>query len=218
MNDRVPKPQHPDIDPCSDLPTRAEPRDRKGVMLRRQLNVVMLTTQRGTKNLLAALAATTSSRISLMTSGRKPVSDPFAHAIEEGLKLPRGWLDASHEISDVPPAVWAKLNVASVPTPICKPAAPPPANNAVDHAANVAAGPAMAQEVALLTKSSPTPSGSPYAGMQKNESVLFSKSSGLTGPIAEALAKTVLKLSAADKLPEKKAFQLLGLILEDLER
>ena len=71
MNDRVPKPQHPDIDPCSDLPTRAEPRDRKGVMLRRQLNVVMLTTQRGTKNLLAALAATTSSRISLMTSGRK---------------------------------------------------------------------------------------------------------------------------------------------------
>ena len=39
MNDRVPKPQHPDIDPCSDLPTRAEPRDRKGVMLRRQLNV-----------------------------------------------------------------------------------------------------------------------------------------------------------------------------------
>lgn len=47
---------------------------------------------------------------------------------------------------------------------------------------------------------------------------LFDKTPGRCGPIAEALAKTVLNLSAADKLSEAKAFQLLGVLVTETER
>lgn len=50
---------------------------------------VMLTLRLGSKNRLAQLAGTSGSRISVMTSAHKPVSDPFAQAIEAGLRLPR---------------------------------------------------------------------------------------------------------------------------------
>ncbi|MBV2264729.1 MAG: helix-turn-helix domain-containing protein, partial [Thauera sp.] len=85
--------------------------DKKQIHEHRRLNLTMLTAERGTKNRLAQLAGTSGSRISLMTSARKPVSDPFAFAIEDGLGLPRGWLDQPRSPDSVPAAVWQSLQV-----------------------------------------------------------------------------------------------------------
>ncbi|MBV2264679.1 MAG: hypothetical protein KUL79_14160, partial [Thauera sp.] len=56
----------------------------------------------------------------------------------------------------------------------------------------------------------PAPAASPAAGTG-----LFDKPAGQCGPIAEALAKTILNLSATDKLSEARAFQLLGVLIAE---
>lgn len=75
----------------------------------RRANLQMLTAQRGAKQALASLANMRASRISLMTSGRKPVSNPFACAIEAALELPTGWLDTLRDVAEVPDQVWRQM-------------------------------------------------------------------------------------------------------------
>jgi hypothetical protein len=159
--------------------------EKQALLACRRLNVAMLTTQRGSKNTLARLAGTTGSRISLMTAGHKPVSAPFALAIEDSLKLPRGWLDQPHGVEEVPRAVWQLLG-GSYPPPALKQADEKPARKY-----------RQAQQ-----SYTPTPAA------------LFDKPAGQVGPIAEALAKKILQLSATEQLSENRAFQLLGLLID----
>lgn len=159
--------------------------EKQALFACRRLNVAMLTTQRGSKDTLARLAGTTGSRISLMTAGHKPVSDPFAWAIEDSLRLPRAWLDRPHSVEEVPRAVWQLLGV-NFPPPALKQTPEKPAGKA--H------------------QTQPAPSSSPTA--------LFDKPAGQVGPIAEALAKKILQLSANEQLSENRAFQLLGLLID----
>lgn len=215
--------EKPVSDSISESVPSPGPSERRGVMFRRKSNLVMLTSQRGSKNLLAKLAGTTGSRISLMTSGRKPVSNPFALAIEDGLKLPRGWLDSEHDVSNVPLTVWSQLGVSNVPssgsttrgdTGAADDAKTGQPRSAVKRIGQAAAAVLDVPVPTSFLVAPPAPSSS----VRTSEGALFSKVAGQTGPIAEALAKTVVQLSATDKLSEKRAFQILGLILEDLER
>lgn len=253
--------------------------DKKQRHEHRRLNLTMLTTERGSKNRLAQLAGTSGSRISLMTSARKPVSDPFAFAIEDGLGLPRGWLDQPRSPDSVPAAVWQSLQVDSAAatagaaaiaagtasatagtTPAATspgPTAPANARAAAGrprqgksaavakHAASApavteypASGPAAAEYAASAPAATPgvqapslafgAPGADVYTGTTGRPAAtpavaavsaagtgLFDKPTGQCGPIAEALAKTILNLSATDKLSESRAFQLLGVLLSE---
>lgn len=164
----------------------------------RRRNLVMLTAARGAKIALTHAANLTSSRVSLMTSGRKPVSDPFAQAIEQALGLPAGWLDMPRERDTVPPSAWDVLGPPAHPDSIAPPSAALPRTPAT---AGFPAGAGAAVAALLAQATAPT--------------ALFDKPRATVGPIAEALAKTILNLSRTDKLSERKAFQLLGALLND---
>lgn len=165
----------------------------------RRANLQMLTATRGSKQVLASLAGMNSSRISLMTSGRKPVSDPFSTAIEDALSLPRGWMDTAHEPGEVSNETWRTLG--GFPEDAIA------AREAAARAEQSAADPFML--AALGAKGG----ASGKKGTMVNP--LFSKPTGQIGPIAEALAKTVIKLSQAEKLSEEQAFELLGKIISE---
>ena len=225
--------------------------DKKLIHEHRRLNLTMLTAERGTKNRLARLAGTSGSRISLMTSARKPVSDPFAFAIEDGLGLPRGWLDQPRSPDSIPAAVWQSLKVDGtapsatsgplVATPTATPTATPappagpgrPRQPAATQRATSGAAvvpttvrSAVSSTAAITEASSasaPAPTTSaPTAPTQPapvslptSGTGLFDKPAGQCGPIAEALAKTVLNLSATDKLSEARALQFLGILISE---
>lgn len=190
------------------------PVDKKQVNENRRLNLSMLTTERGTKHRLAQLASTSGSRISLMTSARKPVSDPFALAIEDGLGLPRGWLDQIHTPAAVPARVWQALGVDASSQPAPARSAPPPV--AARRAATTTAATSS-------TVTAPSPVVAPplidtpavAAPLACSPTGLFDKPAGQCGPIAEALVKTILNLSANDKLSEARAFELLGKLIAE---
>lgn len=166
----------------------------------RRRNLIMLTTARGAKIALTHAANLTSSRVSLMTSGRKPVSDPFAQAIEQALGLPAGWLDVPQARDAVPQSVWDVLgappNADIDPHPPVGLARTLPGTGAQRGAADATLAALLAQTGAVPT-------------------ALFDKPRATVGPIAEALARTILNLSRSDKLSERKAFQLLGALLDD---
>lgn len=164
----------------------------------RRANLQMLTATRGSKQVLASLAGMNSSRISLMTSGRKPVSNPFSVAIEDALMLPRGWMDQAREPSEVSDEVWRRLG--GFP------------DDAI-AARQVSATPAAAHSSVSVQTKAATP-GQPQPPAS-GANPLFSKPNGQIGPIAEALAKTIVKLSQAEKLSEEQAFELLGKLLGD---
>ncbi|NMG02356.1 hypothetical protein [Azoarcus taiwanensis] len=164
----------------------------------RRANLQMLTATRGSKQVLASLAGMNSSRISLMTSARKPVSDPFSIAIEDALSLPRGWMDTPHEPDEVSNETWRKLG--GFPEDAVA------AREAAARAGQTGTDPFIL--AALAAKGRATTSG-------KQLNPLFNKPVGQIGPIAEALAKTIIKLSQSEKLSEEQAFELLGKIISD---
>ena len=198
------------------------PTDRKQILEHRRLNLTMLTAERGAKNRLAQLAGTSGSRISLMTTARKPVSASFSVAIEDALGLPRGWLDEPRSADAVPAPVWQALSPeaggekdAQAPgtapaarrvTPSTRAEAPPaPTAHAAPPAAAAHPGPAI---------STATPAFRSAASADLVSTTgLFNKPTGQCGPIAEALAKTIINLSATDQLSEARAFQLLGQVI-----
>lgn len=188
------------------------------VGLIRKQNLILLTERRGTKNTLSQLAGLNGSRISLMTSGRKPVSDPFAHAIEDALRLPRGWLDIPRSTGDVPGSVWALLSVnpGDAPPEVKEAVTRPPAVTA--RAERPAPIPKHGEEVKGIQHAKP-----PVAAVRDRDitinksSVLFDKQPGQCGAIAEALVKTIVTLSSTDQLSEAKAFELLGMLIKETE-
>ncbi len=189
------------------------PADKKQIHEHRRLNLTMLTAERGAKNRLAQLAGTSGSRISLMTSARKPVSDPFAIAIEDGLGLPRGWLDQPRAAKDVPAAVWQALHPeGGSEQPGQAPAPAPVAAQRTTRAAGTAR-PAASAPPAPTTFDLTSPAHAAAAVELASTTGLFNKTAGQCGPIAEALAKTIINLSATDKLSESQAFQLLGQVI-----
>ncbi|MCK9985961.1 MAG: hypothetical protein AzoDbin1_02433 [Azoarcus sp.] len=166
----------------------------------RRRNLIMLTAARGAKIALTHAANLTSSRVSLMTSGRKPVSDPFAQAIEQALGLPPGWLDVPQTRDAVPHCVWDVLGAPS--------GADIEASPTADRQRTLpGAGPTRNADAAAITALLSQATATPTA--------LFDKPHATVGPIAEALARTILNLSRSDKLSERKAFQLLGALLND---
>lgn len=202
----------------------------------RRQNLVMLTSQRGSKLRLAELAGTSGSRISLMTSGRKPVSETFALGIEDGLELPRRWLDVPHNESEVPAAVWQRLKVdAPAGQPQVAHTAHKPTPRASGKSTQVGAmrgsvSPVSARplddsgEVALLEEAEEASSApiarelrarATIASFASGGSALFEKEAGKVGAIAEALAKTILRLSETDRLSELRAFQMLGMLVDE---
>lgn len=182
----------------AETPTRqARPRVDAQTGEIRRANLQMITATRGSKQVLASLAGMNSSRISLMTSGRKPVSDPFSIAIEEALALPRGWMDTPREPHDVSNETWSKLG--GFPEDAVA------AREAATRAGRSGTDPFIL--AALAT------SGAARSGNKVNP--LFNKPVGQIGPIAEALAKTIIKLSQAEKLSEEHAFELLGKIISE---
>jgi hypothetical protein len=116
-------------------------------------------------------------------------------------------------MASVPASVWQRLQtetailalprtrregVAILAAPGYGTAKPPSVDAATAPAVNGAARPG------------PVKAGASATG-------LFDKPAGLCGPIAEALAKTILNLSASDKLSEARAFQLLGTLIAETE-
>lgn len=184
----------------------------------RRQNIIMLTERRGSKNVLATLSNMNGSRISLMTSGRKPVSDRFSKAIEEALSLPSGWLDAVHVVEDVPGNVWDLLGCASKEKQAFSKATieklhiPEPTVHLPEHQSTETQGRSITES---FTRAAASPEKQHMVpSSARKVASIFEKTPGQAGPIAEALAKTVLRLSASDQLSESKAFQLLGLLVE----
>lgn len=171
----------------------------------RRANIQLLTARRGSKNELAQLSEMNSSRISLMTSGHKPVSDPFATAIERALDLPAGWLDTPREIGDVPNQVWRKLG-----------GFPEPQQSAPSHAPRAAATPraTSAQSNPTAEHAQARPQAHATANAPAHLNPVFSKTHGQAGAIAEALARKVLEMSCSGKLAEDHAFRLLGELIK----
>jgi hypothetical protein len=155
----------------------------------RRQNLIMLTHKRGSKSALNRLAGLTNSRTSLMTTGQRPVSDIFARAIETALDLPKCWLDLPRREDEIPATARALLGDVNAQV----------GDAAADIAAQLAYGRTIGQAAESRAAISP----------------LFEKVQGRIGPIAEALAKTILKMSAAEQLSESKAFQLLGVLIEE---
>lgn len=176
--------------------------DRQSKLEARRANLIMLTQQRGSKNQLAALSDTTPSRISLMASGRKPVSDPFAHGIERGINVSEGWLDFVRAKTEVPDSVWNLLRVYG--DKIEERANPKAKSASAPQQTNIKQKAIAGSKVAPVTQ--------PI--MPPDSSTLFVKNQGETGPIALALSKTVLRLSAEDRLSEEQAFHLLGMLFD----
>ena len=209
-------------------PGKKQAPERKQIMENRRLNLIMLTSERGTKNRLAQLAGTSGSRVSLMTSARKPVSDPFAEAIEDGLGFARGWLDQLRSEQEVPAPVWQSLRSESASkADDATPSAPAPASSsrATPRTPRMEASTVLRPATIPSPRAEQTPASAALAGDARQvpgstSSVtgLFDKTPGQCGPIAEALAKTILNLSASDKLTEAKAFQLLGVLVAEPER
>lgn len=169
--------------------TREAALSREECYAARRQNLIMLTQKRGSKSALNRLAGLTNSRTSLMTTGQRPVSDIFARAIETALDLPKSWLDLPRREDEIPATARALLG---------------------DMSAQVGAGAAdIAAQLAYARNIGPA--GDSRAAI----SPLFEKAHGRVGPIAEALAKTILKMSAAEQLSESKAFQLLGVLIEE---
>lgn len=158
----------------------------------RRQNLIMLTQKRGAKSALNRLAGLTNSRTSLMTTGQRPVSDVFARAIESALDLPSGWLDLPRRDDEIPATARALLGDANAEV----------GDAAADIAAQLAFGRSFGNSLDSRATVSP----------------LFDKAHGRVGPIAEALAKTILKMSAAEQLTESKAFQLLGALIDECEQ
>lgn len=181
--------------------------DKKQIYENRRLNLTMLTAERGAKNRLAQLAGTSGSRISLMTSARKPVSEPFAAGIENGLGLPRGWLDQPRTADAVPASVWEALRPAEdngQPASVTR--------------TQIATAP-RAKAPVRTTHAPAVPTPQPAIADEPTSTTgLFNKSAGQCGPIAEALAKTIINLSTTDKLSEARAFQMLGEVIAATER
>lgn len=190
--------------------------DKKQINEHRRLNLTMLTAERGAKNRLAQLSGTSGSRISLMTSARKPVSDPFAVAIEDGLGLPRGWLDQPRAADEVPAAVWQALGAEGSSSEHAD-QVPAPAPTTGQRAARATSTRETTTQVAPSTPAAapallPPSKPAPIAELASTTG-LFNKTAGQCGPIAEALAKTIINLSATDKLSESQAFELLGQVI-----
>lgn len=179
------------------IPRQTRPRIDAQTGEIRRTNLQMLTATRGSKQALASISGMNSSRVSLMTSGRKPVSDPFSVAIEDALKLPSGWLDMPHEPNDVPMEIWHKLG--GFP------------EDAI-AARQAAAVRAETQNPASLILSVLAEAGK-SSKSSRAVNPLFKKPHGQVGPIAEALAKTIIQLSQAEKLNEEQAFEVLGNII-----
>lgn len=187
----------------------------------RRSNVAMLTDQRGTKHRLAELAGTSGSRISLMTSGRKPVSDSFAFAIEDGLGLTRGWLDVKQDLDDVPNCIWVKLGVGNTNHAIFSNTLSATSGNAdmtsqgINPSNTTLPSEQYGREKKRKSATIEGSSGFRTNAMTPSSSTtgLFDKPKGTVGPIAEALAKTILNLSAEDLLSEHRAFEILGELL-----
>jgi hypothetical protein len=175
----------------SSTSSRASELTREECYAARRGNLIMLTQKRGSKSALNRLAGLTNSRTSLMTTGQRPVSDIFARAIEVALDLPEGWLDLPRTDREIPPTARALLGDTTATT-----------------------GNASAEIAAQLTLSRHLSAGS---DSRATVSPLFEKTAGRVGPIAEALAKTILKMSAAEQLSETRAFQLLGILIEEAE-
>ncbi|MHB1374251.1 MAG: hypothetical protein ACYC5W_10385 [Thauera sp.] len=214
----APSPPTDAVDHLMSISTEVQPfpvADKKQVNDNRRANLTMLTAERGSKNRLAQLAGTSGSRISLMTSARKPVSEPFACAIEDGLGLPRGWLDQPRTMASVPATVWHRLRSGSAALALAHAghrSMPMPEGQGHEAAASRSAdGPTTPAVIAALPV---TPSKAASAKVL-SATGLFDKQAGQCGPIAEALAKTILNLSAADKLSEARAFQLLGTLIAE---
>lgn len=176
--------------------------DRQLMLEARRTNLIMLTQQRGSKNQLAALSGTTPSRISLMASGRKPVSDPFARGIERGLNVPDGWLDIAHVTTEVSDSIWNLLTLNGYKIEERN----KPRSSVGRSSLNTN------RKENNVVRTNETPDNKTTRNV--NSSTLFIKTEGEVGPIAEALSKTVLKFSADDRLSEERAFQLLGMLLE----
>ncbi len=164
----------------------------------RRANLQILTATRGSKQVLASLAGMNSSRISLMTSGRKPVSDPFSIAIEEALSLPRGWMDTPREPDEVSSETWRKLGGF-------------PEDAVAAREAAARAEQSTSDPFILATLAARDSAGKGVSTVNP----LFNKPVGQIGPIAEALAKTIIKLSQAEKLSEEQAFELLGKVISE---
>lgn len=199
----------------------------------RRANLQMLTAVRGSKQVLADLAQLNSSRISLMTSGRKPVSNPFATAIENALSLPKNWLDRGHEAHEVPEGVWHLLGgyPSSVNTRPPRPT-PQKAQTKLISKSTAQTNPARLVTTVSHQDTAPT-SVSTEAEKTSRETTqtipestlnttqnsvthsLFIKPSGELGPIAEALSRTIRHMSERDQLSEQKAFDMLGELLRE---
>lgn len=189
------------------------------VGLIRKQNLMLLTERRGTKNTLTRLAGLNGSRVSLMTSGRKPVSDRFAHAIEDALKLSRGWLDHPRSADEVPGNVWILLSSspAEAHSNIRETAASPA--TAPERAERRVPAPPHLQATVASGRNAASRVNPPqnHALESSRSSALFDKRSGQCGAIAEALAKTIITLSSSDRLSEFRAFELLGMLLKESE-
>lgn len=171
----------------------------------RRANIQLLTARRGSKNELAQLSEMNASRISLMTSGHKPVSDPFASAIERALELPNGWLDTPREISDVPNQVWRKLG-----------GFPEPQQTSATRAFHGVALPGAVSNQAKQPPESAQQDQQHHLSAKASTSFnpVFSRTDGQAGAIAEALARKVLEMSSSGKLAEDHAFRLLGELIK----
>ncbi|WP_385960758.1 helix-turn-helix domain-containing protein [Thauera sinica] len=224
-----------DIEPPNLAGKRNRGQNKQQIGEQRRQNLVMLTARRGSKNRLAQLAGTSGSRISLMTSARKPVSDPFSQAIEDGLGLPRNWLDTPHTPDDVPPQVWSLLEFEPAGNGLAS-SMPPRGRDAISRlrktmaeslsrTASVAgsasregsSGNTDGPQMAPMPEEKPAGilSPAPEAGFVRlpDHPEIFDKEPGKIGAIAEALAKTILHLSETDRLSETRAFQILGLLM-----
>lgn len=167
----------------------------------RRANLNLLTQVRGSKQVLAKLCGMSSSRVSLMTTGRKPVSDAFLIAIEEGLGLEKGWLDQPQGVDGVPASAREKLGLPDELQPEALEALQ--GTQSTDFTAGL-------MNIEATSTDGVTGNSERPAGRQS----LFEKRKGEVGPLAEALARAVIKLSRADKLSEHEAFTLLGELIK----
>ncbi|BEU50333.1 hypothetical protein MAFF211520_06250 [Ralstonia pseudosolanacearum] len=62
----------------------------------RRLNLHQLISEAGTVIELAARAGLTRGAIQHYKSGFRNIGDEGAHSLEDGMKKPRGWMDAAH--------------------------------------------------------------------------------------------------------------------------
>jgi hypothetical protein len=204
------------------------PADPEELRLRevRKNNLAMLTSAPGAKSKVGELSGLSPVNISHRLHGTKHFDRETAEMFCRVLGLPAGWFEVPRSPEEVPSALRELLGtpreaavLENKPVSPLKAAAPSPRVKGAPRQALVATEPpavrlsAVPSGPQVVTNQKPTAPSPAAAPVPTIQTPAQAQSLAEAGPVAEALARTVLAMSSRGSLSENKALEFLNLLM-----